>query len=318
MLTLLTLALVFATGCDDESSAVQDVGVAADAMGDPVDVATSDARSGDATPGARDMTPAEADAAPPEADAAPIGGDRPVALHVPAGPPPRSGWPLVVLLHGFRANPTLIDRNFPFSARVDADGIILAIPIGVPNDDGFLRWEADLDIEGDAVSRDVPYLLDAIDAVVARHGANPDRVFVMGHSNGGAMAVHLACKAADRIAGFINVSGVNPYPAQCDPVRPTTALFIHGTADDQVAYDGRDDRPGADDGAAWWAERAGCVDPVDAEPVDLEVAPGAETTVRSWTCAGDVTVQRWRMEGTGHLLVPNPAFLDEVLRALGL
>lgn len=261
-----------------------------------------------------------ADAAPDGAvaDLGPIGGDRAALVYAPAGDPPDTGWPVLVLLHGFRADQTLIDRNFPFSRRVDDDGVLLVIPVGTPNEDGFLRWAADFHVGDGEPGPDVPYLLDVVTGAVARHRGDPSRVFVMGHSNGGAMAVHLACHAALRVAGFINVSGFNPAADACAPARPVSAYFIHGTDDSQVPYAGRDERLGADDAADWWAARAGCSDPVDDAPADLEVtAAGDETTIRRWTCPDGLRVERWRLGGTDHILVPNPAFLDAVLTSIG-
>ncbi len=111
------------------------------------------------------------DAAPDAslADLGPIGGDRAALVYAPAGDAPPVGWPVVVLLHGFRTDQTLIDRNFPLSGRVDGDGVLLVIPVGTPNEDGFLRWAADFHVDDGDPGPDVPYLLDVITNSVARH-----------------------------------------------------------------------------------------------------------------------------------------------------
>ncbi len=301
MVARIALAGVLALfGCDQPTESD-----GADASTDARDAAATDASSGPAPEAATDLGP--------------VGGERPALVYAPRGAAPERGWPILLLLHGFSANPTLVDRNFPFSGRVDHDGLIVVVPIGSPDVEGALEWAADYHVEDGEEGRDVPYLRQVVADTVARHGGDADRVYVMGHSNGGAMAVHLACHAADLVRGFVNVSGFNPKAADCEPSRPLTAVFVHGSADESVPYEGRDARPGADDAAAEWAARAGCDAPADGDPLDLEaIAPGPETTVRRWGCPGGRQVERWRLEGSGHVLLPNAAFLDELLRALDL
>lgn len=319
---LFVACLLALTACDDDADEAGDAARAPDAGADaaapdagPPDGAPSDAARDAAADGAPDAAPA--DALPP--DAGPIGGDRPANVFAPAGPPPAEGWPVLVLLHGFRANPILMDRNFPFSRKVEEAGVVVVLPVGKPDENGFLFWEAHNRLDPEDVGVDVEYLRGVVAEVVARHRGDADRVYVLGHSNGGAMAVHLACHAADLIRGFVNVAGFNPPVDACAPARPVTALFVHGTDDDMVPYAGRDPLPGADEAAAHWADRFGCGEPTEApEPVDFDnLEAGAETHRRQWAgCAGGVRVERWRMEGSGHIIGANDAFLDAMLAAL--
>ncbi|MCA9557390.1 MAG: alpha/beta hydrolase fold domain-containing protein, partial [Myxococcales bacterium] len=213
----------------------------------------------------------------------------------------------------------LMDRSFPFGRAVDAHGWVIALPIGTPDDDGFLFWAAHERLDEDVDGPDVTYLRDVIAQLIARHAVDPARVYLLGHSNGGAMAQHMACKAADVIAGFVNVSGYNVAPARCAPSAAVSALHVHGTDDGQVPYDGRAGNPGVDDSAAWWAEQLGCdAAPTDAaEAVDLDLVPGPETWVRRWSgCADGRVAARWRMEGVRHQVPASQAFVDAVLNAL--
>lgn len=314
MRTLLALCLCLAA-CDDAGAdaAAADARVATDAAPDAglADAAFADAGLADAGPPA---DAAVADAAP----LPPLGGpDRPALVFVPAGEPPAAGWPLLFLLHGFRASPELMHRQFPFGEHVDDHGWIVVLPHGARDESGFPYWQAHERV--DDVGEDVPYLLDLADQVAARYPTDLDHFYVAGHSNGGAMAQSLACYAADRIRGFINISGVNITPERCAPSRPVTALHISGTLDDSVRYEGSATNPGVDASATWWAETVlGCVEATDAEPADLTLqAPDAETAIRRWSgCAPGTHAERWRMDGVRHAIIVQPAFLDAAHAAL--
>lgn len=292
-------------------------------------VACESTREGDGDPPMADAVPldgaiadglvadpdaAPPDAAPPDAALPPIGGDRPALVYAPTGAPPPDGWPILLLLHGFGAAPPTVDRNFPFAARVDQDGWIVVLPEGRRDADGKRYWAADFHVEPDGRGADVDYLLGVIDEVAARHHGDPARVVVMGHSNGGAMAQHLACYAADRLVAYVDVSGFNLPVGACAPARPIAALHVHGLADMDVPYDGRDDRPGSLAAAADWADRVlGCADPEAPEgPFDYDLRAGAETTVTRWAGCREARVEHWAMADVGHLIIPTPAFLDAV------
>lgn len=301
-----TLFLLAVFGCEAEpTSAVTDAQV--------LDGSTPDAAWDAGPDAALDATsiPA-ADAAP---DAGPLGGpDRPALIFVPSGEAPSDGWPLLFVLHGFRAHPELMRRQFPFDRRIDAHGWVVVYPHGGRDADGFPFWQAHERVPDEGA--DVPYLLALADEVAELHPIDPQRFFVLGHSNGGAMAHSLACHAPDRLAGFANISGYNVAAERCAAAAPMVALHICG-ADDPV-YAGPAGYPGVEASAAWWAETVlGCTAAEEAPPADFTtVAPGAETAIRRWIgCPTGTTAERWRLDGIGHVIVANDSFLDAVHRA---
>ena len=77
-------------------------------------------------------------------------------------------------------------------------------------------------------------------ALIDRHGVDPDRIVASGFSAGGMMVWHLACHRGQDYAGFIPLSGTfwAPLPETC----PTTAVDLihyHGTEDTVVPLEGR-------------------------------------------------------------------------------
>jgi polyhydroxybutyrate depolymerase len=161
----------------------------------------------------------------------------------------------------------------------------------------------------------VSYLLGLLDEVEAAIPIDPDRVTILGHSNGGFMAYRLACEAPERFAGIASLAGSTfPSEASCAATEPVAVLQMHGTVDDTIAYDGVPFAyPGAEETVARWAERAGCAGgPTDGATHDYDTAvAGAETVDVAYSgCERDVRL--WRMEGSGHIPLPSAAYPDDL------
>lgn len=253
-----------------------------------------------------------------------LGGDRPAQLVVPAGYRPDRAWPLVVLLHGYGANAYVQDLLLGLSARVDARGFVLVLPEGTVNAENFQFWNAwppCCDFEDTGVD-DVAYIRGLIEQAKAALTIDPDRVFLVGHSNGGFMSTRMACDAADVVTGIASIAGAMP-PADeagCTPARPVSLLSIHGTVDDDIRYEGSriGGHPyvGAEDLLAFWRDVDGCTPTLTTgEPVDHDVVvDGAETTPFSWPeCAEGTRVDHWKMVDSNHIPGFSTTFQDALV-----
>jgi polyhydroxybutyrate depolymerase len=233
--------------------------------------------------------------------------DRPYALQVPAGVA-AGPLPLVVELHGRGIDAERFDQLTGFGALADEAGFALAMPsaVGEMWNDGRIAaaWTVPPD--------DVAYLAAVIDDAAARCLIDPRRVFVVGMSNGAAMAGRLACELAERIAAVAQVAGTAGVDvlAGCRPARPVAILDIHGSADRIAPYEGGSRRGLAgrlmlrrglvtsvsvDAWAEFWVGANGAA----AGAVVSELPP--DTAIRTWrgpTPASDVTF--YRVEGAGH------------------
>jgi polyhydroxybutyrate depolymerase len=124
---------------------------------------------------------------------------------------------------------------------------------------------------------------------------DPRRIYLTGISNGGGMAMQLACDGAERFAGVVlfapAVSGVG----DCTPSRPISMLEIHGTADELVLYA---PMPGF---VALWARLDGCT----SGSRSLRLA--AKATLQRWRgCRGGASVEHLRLAGGRHIeLLPD-------------
>ncbi len=255
---------------------------------------------------APDAAPDAAVPSPDAAAAVPPGGDRPSRIFVPSAAPPAEGWPLILLLHGYRASGTLIDRQFGLSRRVEPDGFVLLLPEGTLDGDGFQHWNADLG----GMPDDIGYLRSLLEETIARYPIDGHRVYVMGHSNGGYMTYRMACAAPDLITAIIPASSRTvPPPEECQPGPPLGLLHIQGDLDGDHPFEGTPEEPGVDTIVADWAARNHCqTGPTDEPPIDAELTgPGAETIIRHYDqCDLGTTVGRWRMQGVVHAFIFSP------------
>lgn len=224
---------------------------------------------------------------------------------VPAGAA-RPG-PVVIALHGAGQSPESFRAYFGLDAAARGHGFAAVYPEGLGRvwNDGrpaAMRLKAVLR-PGD----DVPFLLALADRLVADGIADPARIYLTGISNGGFMVERMACEHADRFAAFSAIMATAPanYRSECQPGRPVPFLFIHGTADAVVAYDGFWTPVGATlsapDSAGLFAELNGCTGTSRRALPDLDPSDGTTVEETRWTgCREDAPVVLLSVARGGH------------------
>jgi len=176
------------------------------------------------------------------------------------GPPAGTAERLVVLLHGYGADGAdLIGLAQPLAPHLpgtaflapDAPEPCAAAPTGrqwfpIPWIDGSSEAAALAGLEAAAAD------LDAfLDGVLAEHGLAPDRLALLGFSQGTMMALHVAPRRAAPIAAIAAFSGRLLVPERLgEAVSTPPVLLLHGDADEVVP-------PAAMDEAAGHLARAG-------------------------------------------------------------
>lgn len=249
--------------------------------------------------------------------------EHPYTLVVPDGAGASADpLPLVVLLHGYGANKEIQLGYFGLEPLAKDRGFLLAVPDGDTNALSQQYWNATDACCGGNPSGDpdhVSMLRALIDDVSRSHSVDPDRVYFIGHSNGGFMSYRMACDASELVAAVVSLAGASwADPAECSPESPVSALQIHGTDDETIFYDGGDilgnDYPSAAQTVGQWAGFNGCEapsDPIvhDDNTLDLEATiDSADTAVYGVPgCPDGVDVQLWTINGGSHI----PSFTPE-------
>ena len=146
--------------------------------------------------------------------------------------------PLVVALQCYGCTRTEVPALLGLEDLVRRHHALLAIPAAQIDARGNPFWNATAaccDFDGKHPD-DVAYIVHVIDDAVARHGADPKQVYLVGVSNGGFLAYRLACERADKIAAIVSIGGAAP--ATCKPSSPVAVLEIHGRDDTVVPVAG--------------------------------------------------------------------------------
>jgi predicted peptidase len=140
-------------------------------------------------------------------------------------------WPLIVYLHGGGGRGTDPERlrAYPMVARLDEEPdfpFVVVTPQCPPGPGGPL---------GDLWTEHADLVLAIVDEVIATHRADPDRVYLLGHSMGGYGTWYLAHRAPERFAAIAPMSGpaVTWWAYRIAAAGIPTWVF-HGALDDAV------------------------------------------------------------------------------------
>ena len=106
--------------------------------------------------------------------------------------------------------------------------------------------------------------------LVAEYNIDPRRIYIGGHSNGGAMVQRLACEISDRVAAFASSAGllVREIAEKAQLTHPVPLMHIHGEVDPTVPWEGREGRLSVEEMLGFWIQANGC----ESRPVHSEIS----------------------------------------------
>ncbi len=239
-------------------------------------------------------------------------GRGPVLVSAPANAAEATAMPLIVLLHGYTSSGQSIANYWGITRLVEDYGFVLAAPDGLREAGGNQNsfWNATdacCNFENNPVD-DSAYLRGIIDTLMDQYAIDPDRVYVMGHSNGGFMALRMAYEHSDVLAAVVSLAGANHLERRDPPPHAVHVLQIHGTDDETIAFQGgeiQENRyPSARATVERWADYNGCRRPGVAREVrDLDASlPGHETGVLKFVagCKRGGSAELWTISGGTH------------------
>jgi phospholipase/carboxylesterase len=155
-------------------------------------------------------------------------------LHQPADSPPAAGYPAIVAIHGRGSHAGDLIELAPYFG---ADW--LTVTPQAPNELGFgYHWYEVLRV-GDPEPRGFAYSIDLLQQFIARlpsaYPVDPQRIFLMGFSQGAVMSFALGLTQPQRYAGIVAMSGYIANETKHNADRAALAnlpiLITHGTRD---------------------------------------------------------------------------------------
>lgn len=176
-------------------------------------------------------------------------------LHVPAVYNGSEAVPLVINLHGYTSNAAEQQLYTQFDAIADTANFIVVYPNGLNN-----QWNSGWNYPYYSGTDDVGFLSALIDTLSAHYNIDSTHIHATGMSNGGFMSFRLACELSHRIASIASVTGLMSLGQvlNCNPARQVPVMFIHGTADATVLFNGSTYYISADSTLGYWKAKNSC------------------------------------------------------------
>ncbi|WP_293372533.1 PHB depolymerase family esterase [Nevskia sp.] len=226
------------------------------------------------------------------------GRTRDVLYLSPTDAPPGSELaPAVILLEYLQGSPVDMADLTEVAALARDHGVHVILPSSLNG-----RWNYGGSSFAVTVD-DVGFLNQVIDSAIARLPIDPKRIYMAGYSNGGQMTQRFICERASRIAAGAIIAGSihNDDRLACAPGLPTPMVIFHGTADEQIRYNGNLLFSSSLQTAQHWANAAGCtLGPTRVADLD----PNDDGTVvhlqRHDGCADGARVDHYIIDNGGH------------------
>lgn len=217
--------------------------------------------------------------------------------------------PLVMVLHDGGGSPERMADITLINHLADRDGFMVVYPSAIDRfwNDGRKKAPGDKSID------DVGFLMAVRDRMIKSFNADPQRVYLVGLSEGGMMAMRLACESARGFAAMATVNASMPVDlaTRCKPNAQIPAMMIAGTSDPVIPYTGGDvnlfDETAGKvlpvmETADAWRQNNGCAAemPVRELP-DRETSDGSVVRVHGWDkCRAGAVVQLYEIQRGGH------------------
>lgn len=170
--------------------------------------------------------------------------DRDFIVYTPPKLPKHGDVPLLVVLHGGFGNAAHIQNYIGLDAMADKGGFIVAylngtkVARGLP--EKMQGWNAGGccgQPEAKQVD-DVGFISRVIGFIAQKYGADINRVYGTGHSNGGMMTQRIICET-DLYQNGVSISGTLQMDRQsCPNARGNVMVNIHGAQDENLPIEG--------------------------------------------------------------------------------
>jgi polyhydroxybutyrate depolymerase len=228
---------------------------------------------------------------------------------------------IVFVLHASMGDGAMARRmtGYEFDRLAEEQGFLAVYPDGFDRHWNGCRkagpYEANrLDID------DVGFLRSLAQRLRDEEGADGERVFATGVSNGGQMSLRLALEAPDLVRAVAPVAASMPTSDNmgCAPSgEPVAVMIVNGTDDPMNPYEGgkvafygvwgdRGNVHSSLESARYWAELAGHEDPPTAETLpDRSPSDGSVVERRVWSGPTGPEVALYSVVGGGHSM-PHP------------
>ena len=246
--------------------------------------------------------------------------DRNYLTYLPGKLSPKPG--LIIALHGTGMNAARMRQWTGYELDILADqyGFVVAYPDGYKGNWNDCRTNSPFPAKKENID-DVRFIQSLINKYEQEQHIDPAKVFVLGFSNGGQMAMRLAMERPGLIISICAISANLPTPetCSCPSEGPTSKIMlVTGTEDSINPYKGGVvalfgfKKVGTAISAKATADHFTQRNGITAEPEIARLPsqkPGDPTYVQRerWRSLGKIVVELYTINGGGHV-IPQPKF----------
>ena len=248
---------------------------------------------------------------------------RPFTISLPLNYKTSTSNPLVILLPGYSKDSTYLQKTL-FPTKESQKNLVLVTPLASKDKLGNYFWNS----KGaccnffNSTVNDIAYLNQLTKYLKVKYHIDENKIFFLGHSNGGFMALTMACQNPNLYAGVISIAGAgNINPKLCKPKTPTSILQIHGTNDEVINFQGGNLQgsvyPSAQTNLNRWIKIDKCLVPPSTLLLDLvDALPGEETQAEKYLCSNSTLVELWAIKAGAHTPEINGNFMPAIFNYL--
>lgn len=212
---------------------------------------------------------------------------------------------LVLVLHGRFGSGIQVMYQTEFNKIADDSYLLIIYPDGYGKSWADGRGGTPADLGG---IDDVAFLEKLLQIETRRYKLDPNKVFIMGHSNGGFMTQRMLLERTELFrAGASVVSQISVNLAKkYKPQRPINVLFLNGTEDPLVPYYGGyvsdlGEILSVNESFHKWVEWNGCKNQIQLETFDRDPLDKTKITImKSESCSNNTKVLSYSIMGGGH------------------
>lgn len=228
---------------------------------------------------------------------------------------------IVLMLHGHTGSAEQLtgssSKAAPYrqwNAIADREGLLLVAPQGLKGGDGKSGWnDCRADARSNPGSDDVAFLSALIASARREYRVMSNRVYVLGSSNGGQMALRLAIERPDMVTAAAAIIASMPAHSKCTlPTRFVPVLLMNGTDDPLMPFKGgsvgddtfqRGSVLSTQASVYLWAKLSGASSIPEVTPMpDLSVEDNSRVFRETHAVRnGQPAVMLYRIEGGGHV-----------------
>ena len=140
--------------------------------------------------------------------------------------------PIIIVLHGGSGSGARVRRNLGLEEAIRSRNVTLVYPDAIGGHWGETKETA---------QKDIDFLRTLLDQLIANGTADRRKVFLVGSSTGGMLALRIACEAGgEAYAGIATMIANLPadIAESCQPPKPIPLMVINGTANPIIPYAG--------------------------------------------------------------------------------